>query len=70
LIFPPGGVFHRQVEKKVIEAGLRDKLKSLLAELPLSKEFANQAGADGYAADPGPAGKLAKSLLLRLAASN
>ena len=46
-----------------VEAGLRDKLKIVVGGAPLTPEFANQIGADGYAADAGSAAKLAKSLL-------
>lgn len=45
------------------EAGLRDNLKIIVGGAPVNQEFADQIGADGYAADAGSASKLAKSLL-------
>jgi 5-methyltetrahydrofolate--homocysteine methyltransferase len=45
------------------EAGIQDKLKIIVGGAPLTPEFADQIGADGYAADAGSAAKLAKSLI-------
>jgi corrinoid protein of di/trimethylamine methyltransferase len=54
--------------KMVIEgmdkAGLRDRVKIMVGGAPLSKTFARQIGADGYAADAGEAVEVAKELLL------
>jgi 5-methyltetrahydrofolate--homocysteine methyltransferase len=44
------------------ESGLRDKVKILIGGAPVTQEFADQIGADGYAADAGSAAKLAKQL--------
>ena len=45
------------------EAGIQDKLKIIVGGAPLTPEFADQIGADGYAADAVSAAKLAKSLI-------
>jgi len=44
------------------ESGLRDQVKILIGGAPVTQEFANQIGADGFAADAGSAAKLAKQL--------
>jgi len=45
------------------EAGLRDQIKVLIGGAPVTKEYADKIGADGYAPDAASATKLAKSLL-------
>jgi len=45
------------------EAGLRDQIKVLIGGAPVTKEYADKIGADGYAPDTASATKLAKSLL-------
>jgi 5-methyltetrahydrofolate--homocysteine methyltransferase len=51
--------------KETIEAlkenGLRDRIKILVGGAPVTQAFADDIGADGYAADAGAAAKLAKS---------
>ena len=53
--------------KKVIEAleseGLRDQVKVIVGGAPVTKEFAEEIGADCYGADAGSAVRIAKSLL-------
>jgi 5-methyltetrahydrofolate--homocysteine methyltransferase len=44
-------------------AGLRDKVKVLVGGAPLTKAYADQIGADGYAPDASQAAKLALSLV-------
>lgn len=44
------------------EAGLRDKVKVIIGGAPVTQEFADQIGADGYAPDAAGAVKLAVSL--------
>jgi 5-methyltetrahydrofolate--homocysteine methyltransferase len=44
-------------------AGLRDKVKVLVGGAPLTKAYADQIGADGYAPDASQAAKLALSLI-------
>ena len=45
------------------ESGLRDKLKIMVGGAPVTREFAGEIGADGYADDAGSAVKMAKSLI-------
>jgi 5-methyltetrahydrofolate--homocysteine methyltransferase len=44
------------------EDGLRDSVKFLVGGAPVSQDFADQIGADGYAPDAATAAELAKSL--------
>jgi 5-methyltetrahydrofolate--homocysteine methyltransferase len=48
---------------QVVEKGLRDKVKILVGGAPVTQNFADKIGADGYAPDAGSAVKLAKALL-------
>jgi 5-methyltetrahydrofolate--homocysteine methyltransferase len=45
------------------EAGLREKVKVIVGGAPVTQEFADEIGADGYAPDAASAVRLAKSLL-------
>ena len=45
------------------EAGLRDKLRVMVGGAPVTQEFADQVGADGYAKDAGSCVRLAKRLM-------
>ena len=45
------------------QSGCRDKVKVMIGGAPVTQEFADQIGADGYAHDAGSATKLAKTLL-------
>ncbi|MDS1030184.1 corrinoid protein [Bacillota bacterium LX-D] len=45
------------------EAGLRDKVKIIVGGAPISQEFADQIGADGYAPDAASATDLVKKLI-------
>ena len=45
------------------EAGLRDQVKIIIGGAPVTREFAEKIGADGYAADAGSAADLCKTLL-------
>jgi 5-methyltetrahydrofolate--homocysteine methyltransferase len=47
----------------ITENGLRDTIKILVGGAPLSQEFADRIGADGYGADAGSAAKLAKTVV-------
>ena len=49
--------------RKLVAAGLRDGVKVLVGGAPVSRQFADEIGADGYAANAGEAVKLAKKLL-------
>jgi len=45
------------------EAGLRDKVKVIIGGAPVTQDFANEIGADGFAYDGGAAIELCKSLI-------
>ena len=45
------------------EAGYRDKVKVIIGGAPVTQKYADEIGADGYAADAGSASKLAKSFI-------
>ena len=51
------------------EAGLIDKVKTLIGGAPVTQEYANKIGADGYAPDAALAVRKAKELVQALAAS-
>jgi 5-methyltetrahydrofolate--homocysteine methyltransferase len=44
-------------------AGLRDQVKVIVGGAPLTQDFADKVGADGFAADAGSASRMAKALL-------
>ena len=46
----------------LVEAGLREKVKIIIGGAPVTKEYADEIGADGYAPDAGSAVELARSL--------
>ena len=45
------------------EAGVRDNVKIIVGGAPVTQDFADQVGADGFAPDAGSAPRLAKALL-------
>jgi 5-methyltetrahydrofolate--homocysteine methyltransferase len=45
------------------EAGLRDQVKIMVGGAPVTAEYADSIGADGYAPDASQAAKLAKSFV-------
>lgn len=49
----------------LIEEGLRDKVKVIVGGAPVSQEFANTIGADGFAADAASASDLCKALVVK-----
>ncbi|HSL60562.1 MAG TPA: corrinoid protein [Desulfotignum sp.] len=53
----------KQTIDAIVEAGLRDQVKILVGGAPVTQSFADDIGADGFAADAGSAAKLAKSLV-------
>ena len=53
----------KQTIDAVVESGLRDRVKIMVGGAPVTKIYANEIGADGYAPDAGSATKLAKTLL-------
>ncbi|MBU8849257.1 MAG: corrinoid protein [Desulfobacterales bacterium] len=52
----------KQTVDAIVESGLRDQVKILVGGAPVTQAFADEIGADGFAADAGSASKLAKSL--------
>ena len=52
----------KQTVGAITEAGLRDQVKILVGGAPVTQAFADEIGADGFAADAGSAARLAKSL--------
>lgn len=53
----------RETIKALEEAGLRNQVKVLIGGAPVSQRFADEIGADGYAADAGSAVNLVKAVL-------
>jgi 5-methyltetrahydrofolate--homocysteine methyltransferase len=53
----------KQTIDAVVESGIRDRVKIMVGGAPVTKNYANEIGADGYAPDAGSATKLAKALL-------
>ena len=53
----------KQTVDAIVEAGVRDQVKILVGGAPVTQAFADEIGADGFAADAGSASKLAKSLV-------
>ena len=53
----------KQTVDAIVESGLRDQVKILVGGAPVTQAFAEEIGADGFAADAGAASKLAKSLI-------
>jgi len=49
--------------KALQEAGLRDQIKVMVGGAPVTQEFADQIGADGYAPNAAAAADLAKNLV-------
>ncbi len=49
--------------KAIKDAGLRDRVKIIIGGAPITVEYANQIGADGYAQDASQAVNLTKSLM-------
>lgn len=45
------------------EAGLRDNVKVIIGGAPITQDFADKVGADGFAPDAGSASRVAKGLL-------
>ena len=52
----------QQTVDALADSGVRDRIKIIVGGAPVTQEFADRIGADGYAADAGGAGKLAKSM--------
>ena len=50
----------KQTVDAIVEAGLRDQVKIMVGGAPVTQAFADEIGADGFAADAGSASKMAK----------
>lgn len=53
----------KQTVDAIVEAGLREQVKIMVGGAPVTQAFADEIGADGFAADAGSASKLAKALV-------
>ena len=53
----------KQTIDALAENGLKDRVKIMVGGAPVTQNFADEIGADGYAPDAGSATKLAKTLL-------
>ena len=53
----------KQTVDAIVEAGQRDKVKIIIGGAPVTQKFADEIGADGYAADAGSACKRLKELM-------
>jgi len=49
----------------LVTAGVRDQVKVIVGGAPVTQEFANQIGADGFASDASQATRLTESLMAR-----
>jgi len=54
---------HKRLIDSIKEAGLRDKVKVMVGGAPVTQEFANDIGADGYADDAIAAVNVARKLM-------
>ena len=50
----------------LVEAGLRDQVKVMIGGAPLTQDFADKVGADGFAADASSAARKAKELVISM----
>jgi 5-methyltetrahydrofolate--homocysteine methyltransferase len=55
--------FMKETIEAIKEAGLRDSVKIIIGGAPVTQEYADQIGADGYAPDAGAAAELCKKLV-------
>jgi len=53
----------KQTVDAIVESGLRDQVKIMVGGAPVTQDFADEIGADGFAADAGSASKMAKSFV-------
>lgn len=53
----------KQTVDAIVESGLRGKVKIMVGGAPVTQAFADEIGADGFAADAGSASKIAKSFV-------
>ncbi|MDD2361016.1 MAG: cobalamin-binding protein, partial [Syntrophaceticus schinkii] len=53
----------KEVIDELEEGGLRDSVKVMIGGAPVTQDYADEIGADGYAADAGNAIDLCKQLV-------
>ncbi|MCG8636007.1 MAG: corrinoid protein [Desulfobacterales bacterium] len=53
----------KQTVDAIVESGLREQVKIMVGGAPVTQAFADEIGADGFAADAGSASKMAKSFV-------
>ncbi len=53
----------KQTIDAIVESGLRDQVKIMVGGAPVTQNFADEIGADGFAADAGSASKMAKAFI-------
>lgn len=53
----------KQTIDAIVESGLREQVKIMVGGAPVTQAFADEIGADGFAADAGSASKMAKYLI-------
>jgi 5-methyltetrahydrofolate--homocysteine methyltransferase len=53
----------KQTIAAIVESGLREQVKIMVGGAPVTQAFADEIGADAFAADAGSASKMAKSLV-------
>jgi 5-methyltetrahydrofolate--homocysteine methyltransferase len=49
--------------KEIESAGLRDQVKVIIGGAPITRDYAEEIGADGYAEDASQAVKLVKTIM-------
>jgi 5-methyltetrahydrofolate--homocysteine methyltransferase len=54
----------KQTIDAIVEPGLRDQVKVMVGGAPVTKGFADEIGADGFAPDAGSAARFAKTLVV------
>ncbi|MFV0439104.1 MAG: B12-binding domain-containing protein [Desulfopila sp.] len=53
----------KQTVDAIVESGLRNQVKIMVGGAPVTRSFAEEIGADGFATDAGSASKMAKSFI-------
>ncbi|MCG8637896.1 MAG: cobalamin-dependent protein, partial [Desulfobacterales bacterium] len=53
----------KQTVDAIVESGLREQVKIMVGGAPVTQAFADDIGADGFAADAGSASKMAKAFV-------
>ena len=51
----------KETIRAITESGVRDQVKIIVGGAPVNQKFADEIGADGYAADAGSASQMVKS---------